>query len=309
MVPGRSCHAAASSWALADMAATHGLLIACFRCLCSLQLCRVKSHYVIPSVSFLTGARKAAAMASYREHVARIPCKVGSAPPSRLALWPVLVLCGRAAGAARALTFFKFHRVLSLGSSRVCLPTVCAPFFAHVCAPSLTGDCSTTRPMGCARLACTAFTFTKQRRRSRRGAVPVGAVVPAAGSVAAGGLGVAVVPMVMWSARQAWMLTSMLTRAPILALSLSQRMMRPRMITSTSRGLRWKRSWSCSTFLPQGAACPVATSSVAAGSFLFSWWKIRMHSIGIKNTVYQVCKRSPLPVALCRSAHGVEHVW
>lgn len=38
-------------------------------------LCRVKSHYVIPSVSFLTGARKAAATASYREHVARIPCK------------------------------------------------------------------------------------------------------------------------------------------------------------------------------------------------------------------------------------------
>lgn len=38
-------------------------------------LCRVKSHYVVPSVTFLTGARKAAATASYMEHVARIPCK------------------------------------------------------------------------------------------------------------------------------------------------------------------------------------------------------------------------------------------
>ncbi|GAB0489300.1 hypothetical protein MMPV_000517 [Pyropia vietnamensis] len=38
-------------------------------------LCRVKSHYVIPSVSFLTGAQKAAAATSYREHVAQIPCK------------------------------------------------------------------------------------------------------------------------------------------------------------------------------------------------------------------------------------------
>lgn len=192
---------------------------------------------------------------------------------------PLWACCGR----CPSTDFFLISSRPALGSSRVCLPTVCAPFSAHVCALSLTDDCSTTRPMGCARLACIAFIFTKRRRRSRRGAVPVGAVVPAAGSVAAGGLGVAVVPMVMWSARQAWMLTSMLTRAPILALSLFQRMMRLRMITSTSRGLRWKRSWSCSTFLPQGAGCPVATSYGAAGSLLFScWWKIRMHSIGIK---------------------------
>lgn len=243
--------------------------LCCSPCAFRLQLCRVKSHFVVPSATFLTGARKAVATASYREHVARIPCKVGLTPPARSPVWRVLVHCGRAAGATQALTFFVF-----VCASGPVAPLVCAtPHRARICsvaacASSLDGGCSTIRPTGCARLACTAFTCTTGRRRSRRGAAPAGAVAPAAAAVVAGALGVAVVGAVLRAARPAWTPTSLVTSYPSTSGTI-----RPRKTTSTTPcRLSWTRSsMNCSTFLPRGVGC---TADTLTSGWATGWYPV-----------------------------------